>query len=142
MRSLLFLLACVGWAAPASASETAETELRTLLGSFLEGASRSDRDVHDRFWADDLVYTSSAGHRFGKATILDGLPPEPAAGPARYDAEDVNVRVEGDIAVITFRLVSVREDGTRETFLNSGVFRQREGQWRAFTWQATREAVE
>ncbi|HRQ63540.1 MAG TPA: nuclear transport factor 2 family protein [Xanthomonadaceae bacterium] len=139
---LIVLLACAGWAASATASDTAEAELRTLLGAFLDGASQSDRAVHERFWADDLIYTSSAGRRFGKATILDGLPPEPAPGPARYLAEDVNVRIEGNMAVITFRLVSMGEDGTREIFLNSGVFRLRDGEWRAFTWQATRETVE
>jgi hypothetical protein len=138
---LLWLL-CAGWADPLSAAEGAEAKLRALLGSFLEGASQSDRATHERFWADDLIYTSSAGLRFGKAAILEGLPPEPVPGPARYSAEAVNVRVDGDIAVITFRLVSEGPDAAHETFLNTGVFRLREGQWRAYTWQATREAAE
>jgi ketosteroid isomerase-like protein len=138
---LLFAL-CLGWAAPVFTAESGEVELRALLGSFLEGASRNDRATHARFWAEDLVYTSSAGRRFGKATILDSLPPEPAPGATRYDAEEVNVRIEGAIAVVTFRLVAISDDGSRQTFFNTGVFRRQDGEWRAFTWQATREAVE
>lgn len=137
---VLLLALCLGWPAPAFTAEADEAELRALLGSFLDGASRSDRATHARFWAEDLVYTSSAGLRFGKAAILDGLPPEPTPGPARYGAEDVNVRIEGDIAVVTFRLVATVDEDSRDTFFNTGVFRKKDGEWRAFTWQATREA--
>jgi putative cell wall-binding protein len=36
-------------------------ELTKLLNEFLAGASRNDAAVHDRFWADDLIYTRSTG---------------------------------------------------------------------------------
>src|ERR1700688_2856932 len=45
-------------------------ELTELLKDFLAGASRNDAAMHDRFWADDLIYTSSAGRRMGKADIM------------------------------------------------------------------------
>src|ERR1700688_358407 len=45
-------------------------ELTKLLKDFLAGASRNDAAMHDRFWADDLIYTSSAGRRMGKADIM------------------------------------------------------------------------
>jgi hypothetical protein len=45
-------------------------ELTRLVKEFLEGASRNDAAVHDRFWADDLIYTGSSGRRIGKADIM------------------------------------------------------------------------
>ena len=53
-------------------------ELTSLLNEFLAGVSRGDVSVHERFWADDLIYTSAAGRRIGKADILK----EPAAPPS------------------------------------------------------------
>ena len=48
----------------------AAAELTKLLEDFLAGASRNDAEMHDRFWAEDLIYTGSAGRRVGKADIL------------------------------------------------------------------------
>jgi hypothetical protein len=48
-------------------------ELERLLTYFLDGASRNDIAVHERFWADELIYTRSAGVRTDKAEILAEL---------------------------------------------------------------------
>src|SRR5882762_6951974 len=45
-------------------------ELTKLLQDFLAGAGRNDAAMHERFLADDLIYTASAGRRIGKADIL------------------------------------------------------------------------
>lgn len=119
----------------------AEQRLQDLLDEFLAGASIGDAEMHDRFWAEDLVYTSSSGERFGKAEIMDNLTEPPADDEGRpvYSSEDVAIRIFGDIAVMTFRLVAadLAED-TGTEFLNTGVFQRRDGRWKAFTWQATR----
>ena len=99
--------------------------------------------MHDRFWAEELVYTSSNGTRFGKREILDGLraeqpgPDEPAVV---YSAEEGRVQLYGDMAVVTFRLVGTEEGeaGTVKRYLNTGTFRKHDGEWRAVAWQATR----
>src|SRR5207237_8685293 len=54
-------------------------ELTKLLKDFLAGASRNDAAVHDRFWADDLIYTASAGRRIWKADIMRELSDENSA---------------------------------------------------------------
>lgn len=127
----------LGLLAPAAA----DTErLVALLHEFMAGASLNDAGVHERFWDDELVYTSSAGARFGKAEILAGLAGGgEAAGPV-YAAEEIDVRLHGSIAVVTFLLVARHADDRREHFYNTGVFRLRDGEWRAVTWQATRRA--
>ncbi len=123
-----------------------QAELARLLQDFLAGASENDAAVHDRFWAEDLIYTSSDGRRFGKAAIMDGLSeagqtddPE-AATPPEYSARDVTIRVFGDTAVVTFRLVAEASGETVGEYFNTGVFRRRDPGWRAVTWQATRAA--
>jgi len=129
----------IGLLAPAAA----DTErLVALLHEFMAGASVNDVGVHQRFWDDELVYTSSAGARFGKAEILASLAAATAASGVVYTAEDVDVRLHGhgQVAVVTFRLVARYPDERREDFYNTGVFRLRDGDWRAVTWQATRRA--
>lgn len=115
-------------------------ELERKLHAFLAGASVNRRAVHDAFWAEDLIYTSSSGARYGKTEIMAGLDPDadaPAVGP-RYGAEDITIRVMDRLAVVTFRLTA-DENGVRlAEYFNTGVFRKEGETWRAFTWQATR----
>jgi ketosteroid isomerase-like protein len=120
-------------------------ELAALLREFLAGASRSDAAVHERFWADDLIYTSSAGRRMGKADVLAGVRSAPAPeGPATtYGAEDVRIQQYGDTAIVAFRLVgTTMKEGKAETarYLNTGTFLRRAGRWQVVSWQATRMA--
>jgi ketosteroid isomerase-like protein len=125
-------------------------EIKSLLNKFLEGASAGDAQMHDRFWADELIYTSSAGLRFGKAEIMAGFEQEDEYAATEqqerapvYSAEDVHITVYGDTAVLAFRLVAAEPDTeTATTYLNSGTLRRIDGEWRVVMWQATLEAVE
>lgn len=136
--TLLLALLC----GPAQASDDA-AQLTRLLNEFLAGASVNDAEAHQRFWADDLVYTSSGGERFGKQEILDGLRAEGAetAEPAVvYSAADISIRLYGDMAVVAFRLLGTAQGEPAEVaqYLNTGTFQKREGEWRAVAWQATK----
>ena len=67
-------------------------------------------------------------------------PDAPKAEPrAAYSAEDVLVRLYGETAALTFRLVARNADGTVATFRNSGTLLHRNGKWQVITWQATKE---
>lgn len=118
-----------------------ENEIHDLLDAFLAGASANDIEMHDRFWAEDLVYTSSSGERYGKAAIMENLSnaPQDTEDQPVYSSKDVKIRVYDDMAVVTFRLVAAElADDASAEFFNTGVFQKRDGQWKAFTWQATR----
>jgi hypothetical protein len=121
-------------------------ELQRLLAYFLDGASRNDKAAHERFWADELVYTRSAGVRTSKAEILADLAngPDSSEPPTSYSAEDIRIQQFGDTAIIAFRLVGKVGGERPETlnFLNTGTFLKRDGEWRAVAWQATRVPVE
>lgn len=149
-RSRLFLLWCSALLAvamlsvPARAAEPA-TDVTTqtitaLLDEFL--ARVDDPAMHERFWADDLVYTSGQGVVRTKAEIVRsvaGALHDPAAAKTTYGAEDVRVRIYGEFAALTFRLVIRNPDGTTWYSRNSGAFLRRDGLWQVVTWQATRE---
>lgn len=124
-------------------------ELTKLLNDFLAGASRNDVAMHDRFWAEDVIYTGSAGRRRGKAEIMKDVrsAPAPKPGDAKttYTAEDVRIQQYGNTAIVAFRLVGTTEkDGKTEVakFLNSGTFVKRKGKWQVVNWQATKAAPE
>src|SRR5687768_1710277 len=89
--ALLSLFLVLASTAMAQAAPDA-AELTKLLNDFLAGASRNDPAVHERFWADDLIYTRSAGRRVSKAEILRDLRSAPAPKPddpkTVYTAED------------------------------------------------------
>jgi quercetin dioxygenase-like cupin family protein len=133
--------ACTGAADPART----RAEITALLTSFLAPEENPTRAAHERFWADDLVYTSSAGKVTNKAEILASFDEAPQADPAKppepqpvYSAEDILVRPYGEIAALTFRLVAQAPDGTKQFYRNSGTFLHRDGKWQAITWQATK----
>jgi hypothetical protein len=137
--SLSRLLASLALSLCLSVPAMAETDrLVALLHEFMAGASVNDAVMHERFWADELVYTSSSGARFGKAEILAGLvsPGEPSG--VVYTAEEIDVRLHGEVAVVAFRLVARRAGERPEAFYNTGVFTLRGDAWRAVAWQATR----
>ncbi|HET9478255.1 MAG TPA: nuclear transport factor 2 family protein, partial [Pyrinomonadaceae bacterium] len=120
-------------------------ELTKLLNEFLAGASRNDPAVHERFWADDLIYTRSAGRRVSKAEILRDVRSAPAPKPddpkTVYTAEDIRIQQYGDTAIVAFRLVATTEaDGAKQVqhLLNSGTFVKRDGKWQVVNWQSTR----
>ena len=119
--------------------------LTGLLNEFLAGAGRNDPSVHERFWAEDLIYTGSSGRRIGKADIMRDVRSAPASKPGDpqtvYTAEEVRIQQYGDTAVIAFRLVgTTTKGGATEVskFLNTGTFLKRGGRWQAVSWQATR----
>jgi len=140
--SILILLALVCGVCAQTAPDA--SELTKLLQDFLAGAGRNDAAVHERFWADDLIYTSSTGRRIGKADILREVreegPPKPGDDVTVYTAEDIRVQQYGDTAIVAFRLVGTTDKKGKKTvtnYLNTGTFLKRDGKWQVVAWQAT-----
>lgn len=140
----VLLLAFATFMAQAAVASDVE-DLTALLHDFL---ANSDKEAaHERFWADDLVYSSSAGLRFGKADIMAGFESSSAedddAPPAVvYSGEEVDVRLYGDTAVVAFKLVGTpTNEGAAANVLyyyNTGTFLKKDGVWKAVAWQATK----
>ena len=136
----------------ANAPEAAE--LTKLLRDFLAGASRDDAAIHERFWADELIYTGSSGRRISKADIMRDVREESAPKEKKeeekpenvvYTAEDIRVQQYGTTAIVAFRLVGTTQKGEKTEvaqYLNTGTFLKRNGEWRAVAWQATKLPAE
>jgi ketosteroid isomerase-like protein len=130
----------------ASSSAPDAAELTQLLKDFLAGASRNDVAVHERFWADDVIYTSSSGKRRGKPDILSDVRKESASATTTtekttFTGEEIRIQQYGTTAIIAFRLVgTTSKDGKTEIarYLNTGTFLKRDGKWQAVAWQATK----
>lgn len=145
---MLFLLGLVLACSSTAVAQTPApdgAELTKLLNDFLAGASRNDAQIHDAFWADDLIYTRSAGARVNKAEIMRNVrsapPPKPTDAKTIYTAEDIRIQQYGTTAIVAFRLVATTEkDGTTQVanLLNSGTFLKRNGKWQVVNWQSTR----
>jgi len=139
----VFLL-CLGMLATSAAHADADDDreaIRAMLGDFL--ANVGDVAVHERFWGDDLVYTSSGGARFGRQDILHGMraeePGDADTPQTTYRGRDVDIRLYGDTAVLAFRLVATSPgDGAAEQYFNTGTLVRRDGRWQVVAWQATR----
>ena len=139
--SLFFI--CTVFFGSAAFSADAD-ELTSMLHEFLAGAS--DAAAHERFWADELVYTSSNGTRTSKAEIMQGFgksadqdSEEP--GPV-FTGEDIQIQIYGTTAVVAFRLVATPADNAEESavqsYFNTGTFLKRDGLWKVVAWQATK----
>jgi ketosteroid isomerase-like protein len=148
MKRILLCFLSILLIAPALPAQTAPdaAELTKLLNDFLAGASKNDIAMHDRFWADELVYTSALGRRKSKADIMRELKaettatPKPDEGTAVYTAEDIRIQQYGDTAVVAFRLVATTDKAGTKTvanYFNTGTFLKRNGKWQVIAWQAT-----
>ncbi|HET9399762.1 MAG TPA: DUF4440 domain-containing protein [Candidatus Acidoferrales bacterium] len=134
---------------PQNDSSTTVRELTAMLNQFLNDAGTNNAEGFDRFFADDLIYTRSAGATTTKADIMRSMRAPRSAGssaaPASkstYSAEDVTVHPYGDAAVVAFRLVGRTEhsNGEVETanYRNTGTFLRRDGKWQVVAWQSTK----
>jgi len=128
-----------------SEKNTEKAALTSLLNDFLAGQSY---EHHDRFWADDLIYTSSAGLRFDKKFIMDGMSKDDTKDEDTsekiemiYSAEEVDIRIYGTTAIVAFKLVGteIQADVTSNNYyFNTGTFLKRNNKWQAIAWQATK----
>ena len=141
--ALLFVLP--GAAAPQKASDAGtKKKLTGMLRQFLVDAAQNNPAGFDLFFADDVIYTRSAGVVTNKAAIMKSVsaPHPPSDTKVTYSAEDVSVRDYGDTAVVAFQLVARTEhaDGKVETsnYRNTGTFLRRNGRWQVVAWQSTK----
>ena len=166
LKALLVAAALVNGNMAMAGDDSAE--LTRMLNEFLAGASVDDAAAHDRFWAEDLIYTSSNGERISKADIMGGLSAPADVNKAEadkadaeavdaaaadtgeaatvYTAEDIRIQQYGDTAIVAFKLVGTTTRAGDNTgaaaevlyYYNTGTFLRRNGVWQVVAWQATR----
>ncbi len=123
-----------------AADQATAKHIEQLVRNFLQNVPKNDPKVFQEFFADDVIYTRSAGVTVNKAEILKNIGVRATNEPeATYDADDVTVHPYGNMAVINFRLI--QHNGAQTNyFRNTGTFLKRNGKWQAVAWQATKAA--
>ncbi len=122
----------------------AARELTAILKQFMIDATHGNAAGFDSFFADDVIYTRSAGSVITKADIMRSMR---GAAPNRaptttYTAEDITIHEYGDTAIVAFRLVRHDDHGAERpatilNYRNTGTFLRRGGHWQAIAWQST-----
>src|SRR5262245_7757491 len=124
MKNVILILAVLLVSTAASYGQAAPDapELTRMLNEVPLRDGRNDAAVPYRLWAEDLMYTRSAGVRTNKEEIMKGLrtpaAPRKDSDPVTvYTAEDIKIQQYGDAAVVAFKLVSTttKPDGTKTT---------------------------
>jgi len=132
-------------AAPVAVNMTAEDQetakqVEHLVRQFLADVPKNDPKVFQEFFADDVIYTRSAGVTVTKADILKNIDVRATNEPgATYEGDDFTVHPYGNMAVINFRLIQ-HSGAETNYFRNTGTFLKRNGKWQAVAWQATKAA--
>lgn len=132
-------------ATPVAVSMTAEDQetakqIEQLVRKFLAEVPKNDPRIFQEFFADDVIYTRSAGVTVTKADILKNIDVRATNEPAAtYEGDDFTVHPYGNMAVINFRLIQHNGEQTNY-FRDTGTFLKRNGKWQAVAWQATKAA--
>jgi ketosteroid isomerase-like protein len=125
-----------------TAESAVSLQLTQMVRDFLAAVPEGSRQLFDEFFADDVIYTRSAGITVDKGEILRNIGVRAVNEPkATYEADDFTVHAYGDTAVVNFRLVQHNEkDGKPGTnyFRNTGTFLKRNGKWQVVAWQSTK----
>ena len=126
----------------ASSNDQVTRDLTKRLQDFLTAVPRGDKQVFEDFFADDVIYTRSAGVTVNKAEIIRNVGQRAANEPAMtFEADDITVHPYGNMAIVNFRLVihSQNKEKTETTYnRNTGTFLKRHGKWQVVAWQSTK----
>jgi ketosteroid isomerase-like protein len=142
VAALLPMMALGQAAKPATAQDLVVQQVTERVRDFLAKVPKNDPAVFQDFFADEVIYTRSAGVTVTKADILKNIDVRATNEPqATFAADDFTVHPYGDMAVVNFRLIMHNtENGKAATayFRNTGTFLKRNGKWQAVAWQATK----
>lgn len=148
MKSLLYIAILV-IASPLSFAQTKsgeatstrpfEREIIELEQERLNAFARDDKATFERLVTDDLTMTHSSGEVADKAGLMAVMRPSTPERPLpALSTEDVKVRVYGDAAVMTGRLVETARDGRRVVVLRfTNTYIKQHGRWRMSAGQLT-----
>ena len=137
--ALLLLAGALASQAAVSAPDADVAEVTRLEAVWNDAHLRSDASGLDRLWADELVAILPKMTPLSKKDALAFL----RSGRMkflRYESSDVAVRVYGDAAVATGRLLRSRELGgqtTQDNWRFTKVYIRRAGQWHVVAFHAS-----
>ena len=124
-----------------------EQELKRLEDEWLNTYLRADKATFDRIVADDFTGTDESGVLRNKAQEKELLQAPPPAGiKVSLTNEDVRVRVYGDTAIVTGRILQKAERAGQDSFgfqsRFTDTFLKRQGRWQVVARHYSRIPME
>lgn len=144
LRSTVWILVLVVAPVPASAAlQSADSlALIDLERVWNEAHLRGDVDALDRLWADELIVTVPAMRPMTKSEVI-AFARSGRMVFQRYETTDLAVRVDGDAAVVTGRLIRSRAlagETVVDDWLFTKFYLRRAGHWRVAALHASARA--
>jgi ketosteroid isomerase-like protein len=122
-----------------------EQVLRQLENEWLGAYVNGDKAVYDRIVADDATLTDESAVSRSKAQDRALLPPKPTPGATAVN-EDMHVRLYGETAVVTGRIVTKVRAGDQEitgfTSRFTDTWVKRQGRWQVVARHYSRVPIE
>ena len=125
-----------------SAQKNTEQELKLLENEWLNSYLRGDKQTFDRIVADDFTRTDESGKFATKPEERELIQAPPASVNASLTNEDMQVRVYGNAAVVTGRIVSKVQDTLSFQSRFTDTFIKREGRWQVVARHYSRVPAE
>ena len=122
---------------PAATDE--QTELQRLESLWNRAQRDGDATALERLLAEDVVITVPAMAPMNKASALSALRTASMKFD-RYETDDVQIRQNGTVAIVTGRLQRVRKAGDQEVtddWRFTKAYAQRGGRWLVVAWHAS-----
>ena len=119
-----------------------EQELRELSRQWDEASMGRDTATLARILSDDFVYTNASGAVLSKSEYLMSFIKAPDMTQQSFTSEDLNIRVYGDVAVVTGRSSWKGRSRGKGQFVAAqyrftDVWVKRNGSWQAVATQGT-----
>ena len=125
-----------------SAQNNADQELKRLENEWLNSYLRGDKQTFDRIVADDFTRTDESGKFATKAEERTLIQVPSASVSASLTNEDMQVRVYGNAAIVTGRIVSKVQGTLSFQSRFTDTFIKREGRWKVVARHYSRVPTE
>ena len=133
MAVALFVFACTPLRAQsgvrADDDSTSMAEIVALEYQLIDLLARRDLDAYASYLADDYMRVNAAGRVDSKESVLAQFRSESDSRSATSIPSNLNVRIYGDTAVLSFILTIEREGETSRRSRLVKVFVRRDGRW-------------
>jgi len=125
-----------------SAQSDAEQKLKRLEDEWLNSYLRGDKQTFDRIVADDFTRTDESGKFATKAEERTLVQAPPASVNPSLTNQDMQVRVYGNAAIVTGRIVSKVQGGLNFQSRFTDTFIKRKGRWQVVARHYSRVPTE
>ena len=133
---LLLLCFCFAALAQAPAQSKAdaatEKELVAIAQELFDAVAVGNKAPWEKYLADDVIYTDENWQILTKKDLVDGLQPLPKGYAGSIRMANVQSRINGDAAVLSYRLLeeeTVFDQKLAPTYLETDTYFKRNGRW-------------